>query len=53
MLVTAAVVLLAAPAVVVAAGGATHLKTKMTGDQVVPSGDGAPEGHGKGTFTIR
>jgi len=53
MLVVAAGLLLAVPTYVVAAGGATHLKTKMTGDQVVPSGDGAPEGRGKGTFTVR
>ena len=53
MLVVAAGLLLAVPTYVVAGGGAIHLKTKMTGDQVVPQGDGAPEGHGKGTFTVR
>jgi hypothetical protein len=46
-------VALAVPAVVVALGGAVDLKTKMSGDQVVPEGSGAPNGHGKGSFTVR
>ena len=53
MVLVAAGVLLAAPAVVVAGGGAIDLKTKMSGDQVVPEGSGAPKGHGKGSFTVR
>ena len=46
-------VALTVPAVVVAGGGAIDLKTKMSGDQVVPEGSGAPNGHGKGSFTVR
>ena len=41
------------PSLVLASGSPNQLKAHMTGAQVVPSGSGAPHGHGNARITLK